>query len=137
MRSVVAAWERIREPRIEKVVYFSVYLGVAVLAVFSFVFPPPAFTDPLGPILTRVWVGLWAASGLGAASVVLRGWWAFERVWLAVGMLGIVIYSAAVIWIHAVGGTPRLIEMVVLWLGFAFYVTRLVRIWGPDFEPRT
>lgn len=136
MPQLRALWRRIHEPRIEKLVYFTVYLGVVALAVTSLVFPPPAFEDPLGPVLTRVWVGLWALSGLGAAAVVLRGWWAFERVCIALGLLGIAIYSFAVFWVHLAATTPRMVETTVLWLGAAFYVTRLVRIWGPDFEPR-
>lgn len=75
-----------------------------------------------------VWCGCWG--------VVLAGWWKAERVFLAVGLLGIGIYSAVVVTLHVVESGSRLAQLTVIWTSAAFYVYRMVRIWGADFEPR-
>lgn len=124
------------EPRVEKLVCFLAYLGIGVLSLLTMFSPPMTVSVPLGPVLTYVWLGLWVTSAVGCGAVVLAGWWKAERVFLAVGLLGIGIYSAVVVTLHVVESGSRLAQLTVIWTSAAFYVYRMVRIWGADFEPR-
>lgn len=129
-------WWRIREPRVEKMIYFIVYVGVVILAAATSLNPPMTISDPLGPVLTVTWVVLWVFSALIGACSVFSGWWAAERIGLWLGLLGVLIYSSVVVALHVTGGGSRLAQLTVLWIAAAFYGVRLHRIWGHDFEPR-
>lgn len=137
MSRVRELWQRIQEPRIEKVAYFCVYVGVIVLAGFTLASPPGTIADPLGPVLTLVWCWLWIVSAIIGAVVVFVGWWEVERIGLALGLFGVGIYASVVVTLHISGEGSRWAQLAVLWIAAGFYVIRLIRIWGHDYEPRT
>ena len=129
-------WFRIREPRVEKMIYFIVYVGIVILATLTSVNPPMTISEPLGPVLTVTWVVLWVFSALIGVFSVFSGWWEAERIGLWLGLLGVIIYSSVVVVLHFNGGGSRLAQLTVLWIAAAFYGVRLHHIWGHDFEPR-
>ena len=133
---ILRLWNRIREPRVEKVVAFVVYVGVAVLTAVGLLRAPFFFSHSLEGNLMTSWLVLWLVSGLIGAATVFTGWWAFERVGLALGLLGAAIYSALGLVLYLSTGKSGLASLTVLWLAAGFYALRLVRVWGRDFEPR-
>lgn len=130
-------WYRIREPRVEKVVSFLVYVGIVILTFVGILRSSVLFSESLEGNLTTAWLFLWLASALIGASSVFSGWWALERVGLALGLFGAGIYTALGLVVFATTGKSGLASLTVLWIAAGFYVTRLVHIWGRDFEPRT
>lgn len=130
-------WDSITEPRHLKTLYAIIYLVAAVTGLMALLWPPRSVEGALGEALTAFWSFFLMIGGVTALVSVFPGWWAFERIGIALILTGLSIYAIVLMAIRVTeeGSRYALIGMTAL-AGSAF-VVRLISIRWYTFEPRT
>ncbi|KAA9133768.1 hypothetical protein [Microbacterium caowuchunii] len=135
IRGIRAAWFRIREPRVLRVLYWFAYLIAFLVGVGTLLNPSDAIENAWGPWVAMSWAAFWALGGVAGMATCLTGWWQVERSAVGLILTGLGIY-AVVLGVLAVlrGNSPSWIATVSL--AVLLFIIRLVLIRGHDFEPR-
>jgi hypothetical protein len=136
IRAVRRAWQRIREPRVLKVLFWVVYLLVVVAGAVTLASPPDTIAGALGPVLIVAPSVMWLLAGIGGMATVLTGWWRVERSAVALALLGLSIYAVVLAVLHTVTPVSRLTQLAWVAIAAMVFLIRLALIRGHDFEPR-
>lgn len=96
----------VHEPRVERLIQFTIYVVVIGGGLSAWVDAPSAVAWTIGAPLTFAWGALMVLGGLLGASSVLRGSWWVERSAIAFAAGGIAIYASAGFFIQASGVGP-------------------------------
>lgn len=136
MRAIRSLWSRVTEPRHVTIAYLIAYLAVCVLAVWALTEPPLSLLGELGPIITAGIAVLLLAGGVLASAATVPGWWALERIGIALMVLSLCSYIVALIYMHATEPGSRALQIAGLSVGVLLSAARAVSIWGRDWAPR-
>ncbi len=127
---------RIREPRVQRVVFTLVYGALALAGVAVLRQPPTSIEGQIGQGLSLAWGGFLTLTGL-AAVAVLPGWWWLEKLGGMAGTTGLVIYAATTFSLHfAEPSGNRLPQALVIAGAGLLLGIRAYEIRGLDYEPR-
>ncbi len=134
--AVRALWDRITEPRHLKVLYAVIYAIAAATGGIALVWPPQSVEGALGDVLAAVWAILLLAGGVLGLVTVLPGWWALERLGIALVLCGIGIFAVVLAGARTnePGAWAALLGFTVL--SACTFVLRLISIRWYTFEPR-
>lgn len=92
----------IAEPRVRRLIYFGIYLCLAIAGTGVFYSPPKAIANILGGyILIWVFGGFIVLGAILALGAVLPGIWWLERAALAAIITGIAMYTLSVLTLGA------------------------------------
>lgn len=140
MRALKRAWETIAEPRHVKIIYLGIYLLSVGIGWVTLTNPPQTIAGEVGPVITTIWASLFILGGIVGAFTVLPGWWWAERL-LSIGpiLIGLVIYLAVVVVLHAQSietGGSRATQIGIILLAASPFILRFFFIKEYSYEPR-
>lgn len=129
-------WERVREPRVQRVVYTFVYALLAGAGVAVLRQPPQSIEGQVGTVLAYTW-GAFLVLAVAGAIGVLPGWWWLEKIGGISATVGISIYAVITVSLHftePIGN--RLPQALVITVLALLLGIRAWEIRGLDYEPR-
>ena len=135
--AVIQAWERVREPRVQRSVYVIVYLACASAGASVWHHPPTSIEGVIGVWLTYGWGTFLLVGGTAAAVAVLPGWWWLEKIGAVSLTTGGAIYATTVLALQLSSeGGNRLPQFLIIVAGALLLGLRAYEIRGLDYEPR-
>lgn len=128
-------WLRVQEPRALSVIYFFVYLAVAVMGLAVVVDPPRAIHASIGLLLLNAWAGLLImGGGIGIATVLQGAWW-LERAGAIACMFAMAIYGVAVLGVPVNQGSQRVATICFVIFAILAFAVRLVKTSKYSYDP--
>lgn len=133
---VKRVWQRIREPRIQRVVYTIVYGTLSLVGVIVLMRPPQTVMGEIGHTLSIMW-GLFLALAVVAAVAAIPGWWWLEKLGGISATVGIIIYAVITFMLHFSEPVGNRLPQGLVIAAFALLLgIRAYEIRGLDYEPR-
>lgn len=129
-------WSYLPEPRIISAIMLFAWLLLAAIGALALASPPVSIASAIGPTMSLTWACLLISGGIvGAVGCVTHFWWA-ERAGIFLVLAGASIYLSTILHLHFHEHGNRLIQAGFVLLAIVFMLTRLVRIWGLQADPR-
>lgn len=137
MHSIRELWERITEPKAQRIVYAIVYMVTFLTGVGTLWMPPNSIAGQLGPALTTFWSIFLILGGIVGLATVFSRWWKMERVGITLTLGGVAIYGTVVLYLHFTQPGSRITQLGMIILAALLFILRLILIQGRDFQPRS
>lgn len=128
-------WLRVQEPRALSVIYFFVYLAVAVMGLAVLIDPPRAIHNSIGTTLLSAWCGLLILGGGIGVFTVLQGAWWLERAGAIACMTAMAIYGAAILGVPVTQGSQRVATVCFVVFAILAFAVRLVKTSKYSYDP--
>lgn len=138
---LLAAWRRVREPRVIALCYFVAYLLLAGGGASALTNPPTSIEGAVGDTAMTTLALLLAGGGALGVVAVLPGWYWLERLAVIAVALASGIYAAVITTLHVTQPGNRLLQLsLVIFVGI-LQAVRWHRIrerpYDPDRPPPT
>lgn len=113
---------KIAEPRVIRLLYFGIYVMMAMPGILLIISPPATIKDVIGYTYMYVLAGFLIIGGLFGASSVLPGIWWLERVGIILLDTALAVYLVIVITLHS-----SVSSMIGIFVAIAFMLAFAVR----------
>lgn len=128
-------WLRVQEPRALSVIYFFVYLAVAVMGLAVISDPPRTIQSAIGQTLVGCWAVMLVVGGALGAGTVLQGAWWLERGGAILCMFAMLIYGVAYVGIPVTQVSLRVASISFVTFAILAFAARLVNTRRYAYDP--
>lgn len=137
MSVLLAVWQRIHEPRVNRALWSVVYALILAGGAAVIWQPPNSLVGTIGWHLSYTWGALLVIAGILGIPGVLYGRWWIERMALNAALAGTAIYAVVIMQLHLTHTSGnRLPQFFAVTALAVLFLIKRYEIRGLNYEPR-